>query len=67
MMMCSNQHKEGMLVISSESEGSHEFQNNFLCECVFVGTEDNKVEQMQVILKEEETQEEQIYDCENQQ
>jgi hypothetical protein len=60
MMMCSDQHKEGMLVTSSETEGSHEFQTNCLCECVLASTGDNEVEQMQGIAKEAEIQEEKL-------
>jgi hypothetical protein len=52
MMMCSDQHKEGMIVTSSETEESHEIQTNCLCEYVFAGTEENEVEQKKGITKE---------------
>jgi len=56
-----------MSVTSSEIEGSHEFQTNFLCECVLAGTGDNEVEQMQGIAKKSQIQEDKIYACEKQQ
>jgi hypothetical protein len=58
MIMCSDQQKEGMPITSSETEGSHEFQTNCLCEYVFVGTGENEAEQKRGIAKEAEMQEE---------
>jgi hypothetical protein len=52
IMMFSDQHKEGMIITSSEIEESHEIQTNCLCEYVFVGNEENEVEQKKIITKE---------------
>ena len=58
IMMFSDQHKEGMIITSSEIEESHEIQTNCLCEYVFAGTGENEAEQKQGIAKEAEMQEE---------
>jgi hypothetical protein len=52
MMMCSDQHKEGMIVTSSGTEESHEIKSNCLCEYVFVGTEENEAKQKKEITNE---------------